>query len=158
MSWNRSSLGKHFTGGDSSASGDTTSLLPKDDVGPYIIHDGCDKASSGIDIVFVHGLRGSRVQTWSSGSCFWPQDFLSKDLERARLITWGYDTDIANASKFTSQDSRYGHADTLLNDLARVRQPDIVRPCLGCILRYVLTHQIRQDLSSSSVTASAVWW
>jgi len=149
---------KHFAGGDRSASEDTTSPLPRDDVGPHIIHNGCDKPSTGVDIVFVHGLRGSRFQTWSSGSCFWPQDFLSKDLERARLITWGYDADIANAFSFASQDSIYSHADTLLNDLARVRQPDVVRPCLVCILRSVLTHQIRQGLSSLSVTASVVWW
>lgn len=146
MSLNPSSLRKHFTGGDSSASANTTSPLPRDDVGPHIIHDGCDKVSSGIDIVFVHGLRGSRIQTWSSGNCFWPRDFLSKDLEHARLITWGYDADIANAFKFASRDSIYSHADTLLNDLARVRQTDIVRPYFVCILDSVLMRQIRQGL------------
>jgi hypothetical protein len=66
--------------GGSGNSDYTTSVSPKDDVGPHIIHDGCDKASTGVDIIFVHGLRGSRVKTWSSGTCFWPRDLLSEDL------------------------------------------------------------------------------
>jgi hypothetical protein len=144
---------KHFAGGGSGASEHTISVSPEDDVGPHVIHDGCDKASTGVDIVFIHGLRGSRVKTWSSGSCFWPRDLLSADLERARLITWGYDADIANAFQYASQDSIYGHADTLLNDLARIRQIDTVSRHLVHILISVLTRRTRQDQSSLSAIA-----
>ncbi|KAI0896096.1 hypothetical protein F4806DRAFT_51141 [Annulohypoxylon nitens] len=100
-----------------------------DGLGLLKCHDGCDGPSDGIDLVFVHGLRGSRVKTWSKGGVFWPRDFLRDDFKKARIVSWGYDANIANAFSYASQESLFGHANTLLNDLARLRR-GITRPII----------------------------
>ena len=94
-------------------------------IGPYVLYDGTGDSSTGVDIVFVHGLRGSAYRTWSKGDICWPRDLLKDDIPRARVITWGYDSDVANFFSYASKESIFGHADTLLGDLARLRQ-DIV--------------------------------
>ena len=74
------------------------------------------------DIVFVHGLRGDRIATWTRDGVCWPRDLLREDLPGARVITWGYDSTVANLLKPASQESIYGHADTLLSDLSNLRR------------------------------------
>ncbi|KAI1214744.1 uncharacterized protein F4807DRAFT_7560 [Annulohypoxylon truncatum] len=100
-----------------------------DGLGALAFLDDCEDHSNGIDLVFVHGLRGSRFKTWSKGDIFWPRDFLKDDLKKARIITWGYDANIANAFSYASRESLFGHANTLLNDLARLRR-GITRPII----------------------------
>ncbi|ETS83590.1 hypothetical protein PFICI_05466 [Pestalotiopsis fici W106-1] len=96
--------------------------------GPRVLYDGTGGYSSGrVDIIFVHGLRGSARKTWSKGNICWPRDLLKDDIRSARVITWGYDADVAHFFSNASQESIFGHADTLLGDLARLRQ-DITRP------------------------------
>ncbi|KAI1415372.1 hypothetical protein F5Y13DRAFT_196709 [Hypoxylon sp. FL1857] len=119
--------------------GDTTSkrtdtrqaydATSSDDVGPEEVFDSCGGPTSGVDIVFVHGLRGSRVQTWSKGDIFWPRDLLKDDVENARAITWGYDAKVANGFSWASKESLFGHANTLLTDLSRLRR-GIKRPII----------------------------
>lgn len=47
-----------------------------------------------MDIVFVHGLGGDRVQTWTNGDgVFWPRDWLPRRLFRCRVLTFGYDNE-----------------------------------------------------------------
>ncbi|KAK3331711.1 hypothetical protein B0T19DRAFT_85724 [Cercophora scortea] len=90
--------------------------------------------SIDIDIVFVHGLRGDPVKTWTSdqsGSATnrcWPRDFLPKDIPNARVISWGYDADVAHLISAASSKSIYGHAKTLLEDLARQRRRNTGTP------------------------------
>ena len=74
------------------------------------------------DIVFVHGLRGSRIDTWSHQEICWPRDFLKEDLSEARVFTFGWDAMIANFSSYASQESLFGHAETLLTDLEIYRE------------------------------------
>ncbi|KAK7973451.1 hypothetical protein PG988_007585 [Apiospora saccharicola] len=70
--------------------------------------------SPKVDIIFVHGLRGSSLNTWSRGEICWPRDLLKDDLPEARVFTFGWDSMIANATSYASQDSLFGHAGTLL--------------------------------------------
>lgn len=47
------------------------------------------------DIIFVHGLGGSSISTWSKdqdGELFWPEKFLAKEsgLSNTRILTFGY--------------------------------------------------------------------
>ena len=55
-------------------------------------------------IVFVHGLGGDRVQTWTVGEeregVFWPRDLLPKDFPTARILSFGYNADFAHFCPF----------------------------------------------------------
>lgn len=77
-------------------------------------------------IVFVHGLRGHALETWSKGLVCWPRDILKDDIPNARIITWGYDSGVANALKYAGRESIFGHSETLLSDIAMLRG-DMVR-------------------------------
>ena len=128
-----------------------------DGIGPLDFPDDCEGKDSGTDLVFVHGLRGSRLKTWSSGDVCWPRDLLKDDMKNARVITWGYDASVANAFAYASKESIFGHADTLLSDLARLRRA-IVSPFIIPLLKAPeLTEVNRLDLLSSSVTALEAW-
>lgn len=74
-----------------------------------------------VDIVFVHGLRGDAIQTWSVDGVCWPRDLLPKDIPGARVLSWSYDSSIANLKTFSSQNSIFAHAENLLGDLALCR-------------------------------------
>ncbi|PCH01344.1 Hypothetical protein PENO1_043470 [Penicillium occitanis (nom. inval.)] len=95
-------------------------------VGDHVLFDLTTNNDRGIDIVFVHGLRGHPIETWSKDGVCWPRDLLKKDAQEASLevrsITWGYDADIASISTEVSQESIFGHAETLLGDLSRLRK------------------------------------
>ncbi|KAM7206126.1 hypothetical protein V8F20_002908 [Naviculisporaceae sp. PSN 640] len=111
-------------------------------VGPFIWdhlldEDDAKGSSPSVDIVFVHGLRGHYLNTWSAtdehGShVFWPGDLLREDIEEARVISWGYDAMAASAQpgSAVSQNSIFGHAGTLLNDLADRRIDVPKRPII----------------------------
>jgi hypothetical protein len=109
-------------GGGGGDAGEGSEMSASDGVGPLDFPDDCEGNASGTDLVFVHGLRGSRLKTWSSGDVFWPRDLLKDDVKNARVITWGYDASVANAFTYASKESIFGHADTLLSDLARLRR------------------------------------
>lgn len=74
----------------------------RNDVGPLVLVNNIGKNNSAeanapeTDIVSVHGLCGTRVGTWSKDGICWPGVLLQKDLENVRVITWGYDANIAN--------------------------------------------------------------
>lgn len=72
-------------------------------------------------ICFVHGLGGGRYSTWTKDEVFWPYNLLPKDIPDARIITWGYNAEVAH---FLSPDSKVrvrDHAKSLLNDLNGLR-------------------------------------
>jgi hypothetical protein len=119
---------------DESDTGEASKTLASEGFGPLEFPGDCEGNGSGTDLVFVHGLCGSRLKTWSSGNVFWPRDLLKGDVKRARVITWGYDASVANAFTYASKESIFGHADTLLNDLARLRS-GIVRSSTLLLLR-----------------------
>ena len=74
-------------------------------------------------ICFVHGLAGGRVSTWKQGKVFWPYNLLARDIPDARIITWGYDADIAHFLSPTSTNRVKDHAKGLSNALNGLRGP-----------------------------------
>ena len=80
-------------------------------------------------LVFVHGLRGDKIDTWKHGSIVWPRDLLKEDVPNARIMTYGYDANVMNFFSNASQSSIFQHAINLLEDLQRKRrsQDEVIR-------------------------------
>ena len=73
-------------------------------------------------VVFVHGLRGDRIKSWSRDDVCWPRDLLAEDLKQARIITYGYDADVTHAFKQSSHASIFGIGQSFLRDISRLRR------------------------------------
>ncbi|KAK6842932.1 hypothetical protein PG987_003792 [Apiospora arundinis] len=93
--------------GDGTASG----------AGPLVLYNGVEPGEEGIDVVFVHGLNGHRVGSWSKESVCWPRDLLGADLPHARIITWGYASILGEGNEMFAE-----LAESLLVDLSRIRE------------------------------------
>jgi hypothetical protein len=80
-----------------------------------------DPEDANVDIIAVTGLGGHALGSFRSadGTTVWLRDFAPQDIPRARVITYGYDTSVADS------DSNQGVrelAHTLLNGLVDFRQ------------------------------------
>src|SRR5271155_3835517 len=56
-----------------------------------------------------------------TGGVYWPRDLLAHDLKEARIISWGYDADVAQPFHHSSQASIFDHSENLLTDLRDLR-------------------------------------
>ena len=114
---------------------------PTGQSGTVVLFDSTTGDDSGVDIVFVHGLRGNSLLTWSKHDICWPRDLLKEDITEAslecRVVTWGYDSRVAHMLEYVSQESIFGHAETLLGDLSRLRSGKVL---LQSDLHSVLYH------------------
>ncbi|SPO07258.1 uncharacterized protein DNG_09952 [Cephalotrichum gorgonifer] len=54
-----------------------------------------------LDVVFIHGPFGNRIDTWTKHGVLWPKTLLSEDLPRARILTLGYDSDGTKSNRVT---------------------------------------------------------
>ncbi|EPE28101.1 alpha/beta-Hydrolase [Glarea lozoyensis ATCC 20868] len=81
-----------------------------------------DCTDASVDICFVHGLTGNRESTWTADgqTVPWPQSLLPPTLERARILTWGYDAYIVPKS-VASSNRLLDHATNLLNHITTNR-------------------------------------
>lgn len=67
-------------------------------LGLSVLHEPHPGATPAVSIIFVHGLGGSAINTWTNtASTFWPS-FLHDDdrLANVRISTFGYDADFRN--------------------------------------------------------------
>jgi hypothetical protein len=80
-------------------------------------------ADRSCSIVFVHGLTGSRLSTWTSkeSKTVWPKTLLSNNIPNARILTLGYDADVVNYWAPASQKRVKEHAKDLNNALCDLR-------------------------------------
>lgn len=74
-------------------------------------------------IIFVHGLTGSCLSTWTSkeGNTVWPKTLLSNNIPNARILTFGYDADVVNYWAPASQNRVREHANNLNHALCDLR-------------------------------------
>ncbi|KAK8125950.1 uncharacterized protein PG998_001709, partial [Apiospora kogelbergensis] len=120
--------------GDGTASG----------AGPMVLYNGVEPGEEGIDIVFVHGLNGHRVGSWSEDSVCWPRDMLGSDLPHARIITWGYASILGEGNEMFAE-----LAESLLVDLSRIREAT-PRPV------YFVAHGIGGIVVKEALTTAAM--
>jgi hypothetical protein len=69
-------------------------------LGLRVLHEPHTQATTTVNIIFVHGLGGSSLSTWTSttrSKAFWPTLLHDDDrLPNARISTFGYDADFKN--------------------------------------------------------------
>jgi protein SERAC1 len=70
-------------------------------------------------------LRGGRESTWTKNQVTWPKDLLPKDIEKSRIISFGYDSGVAhsNTAEIT-QGSLENDARSLCSQLKVLRAND----------------------------------
>ena len=50
-----------------------------------------------VDIIAITGLAGHAFGSWAASPHMWLRDFLSEDLPRARILLYGYDSNLAGS-------------------------------------------------------------
>ncbi|EEH39786.2 LipA and NB-ARC domain-containing protein [Paracoccidioides lutzii Pb01] len=106
-----------------------------------------------VDIVFVHGLNGASYSTWATKKpeVFWPGDLLPRTLKglNVRILTYGYDANVASFAKGTSRERLHNHAEHLAAQLLANRnlQRALERPIIfvchslgGIVVKRTLLH------------------
>ena len=80
-----------------------------------------------ISIIFVHGLRGHRLNTWTKQGICWPQDLLAKEpaLSNVRILSFGYDSRVVVFGGQVGLNSLFKHSISLLNGLCRERDDTV---------------------------------
>ncbi|KAF8873893.1 hypothetical protein BD779DRAFT_281145 [Infundibulicybe gibba] len=51
-----------------------------------------------IPIIAIHGLNGHAFNTWASGEVMWLRDFLPGHFPQARIMTYGYDSNVRHSN------------------------------------------------------------
>jgi pimeloyl-ACP methyl ester carboxylesterase len=80
--------------------------------------------SDTCSVIFVHGLTGNRETTWTDkqSGVFWPAHLLRRDVPETRILTFGYDADVAHFWALASNNRIGNHALDLVNALAQMRE------------------------------------
>ncbi|KAI8630081.1 Alpha/Beta hydrolase protein [Xylariaceae sp. FL1651] len=75
-----------------------------------------------VDIVFVHGLGGEKMRTWTRDGIFWPGQLLPSDVPEARILVFGYDANVVRLEPGNiTKTELHGNADDLCSKLIAER-------------------------------------
>jgi len=90
--------------------------------------------ASGHSIVAVHGLNGDPVETWTHAKTkdSWLKDYLPSDIQNARILSFGYNADIAFGNTTASIKD---HAQDLLGSLIDEREKADISPSEALLWR-----------------------
>ncbi|KAL4783349.1 hypothetical protein BJX76DRAFT_330123 [Aspergillus varians] len=82
--------------------------------------------TASVDFILVHGLTGRPFESWADekAGVYWPVHLLPKDFPEARVLSFGYDADVARFLAPVGQCNLREHATSLLNDIAAFRHND----------------------------------
>ncbi|CAG8277365.1 unnamed protein product [Penicillium nalgiovense] len=82
--------------------------------------------TSSFSIIFIHGLTGDRDATWTARDATdpWPKALLPHIIPTARILTFGYDANVADWKGMVSQNRIANHATNLLAALSTYREND----------------------------------
>ena len=98
----------------------------------------------------------------------WPRDLLRDDMRNTRIITWGYDADVAKLFEKKSKASIFTHAINLLRDIASQRTIDKTRSLIfvghslgGLVIKEAIIeaasqHHSKRDLSLFEIYPSII--
>ncbi|WYZ42210.1 hypothetical protein EsH8_V_001105 [Colletotrichum jinshuiense] len=121
------------------------------------VHNG---EHAQVDIVFLHGLRGDREQTWTKEGVIWPRDLLPKDVPASRIYLFGYDTGITHRDQSSvTKTEIHSDAEDLCAKLAAERSRNMTedRPIIfiahslgGLVAAQVLIHGDRRTENSGA--------
>jgi hypothetical protein len=71
---------------------------------PVLPADQIDERSP--DIIAIHGICGDPLKTWTHESgALWLRDFLPKDINGARVFSFGYDAEVALTKSLATLDN-----------------------------------------------------
>ena len=91
-------------------------------------------------IVFVHGLGGDPVNTWTDDTVFWPKQLLPHDIPKARILSFGYRANIVDFWGSPSENRIDNHADDLVGALAALRERTNTVRGLSFTILYAWSH------------------
>ncbi|KAL4947648.1 Alpha/Beta hydrolase protein [Aspergillus filifer] len=111
-------------------------------------------------IVFLHGLRGNIKETWTKDKILWPKDILPQDVEKSRILLFGYDSGITHLDQSQVQRTDiHSDADDLCARLGaeRSRTKTENRPIIliahslgGLVAAQILVHGERREEASNA--------
>jgi pimeloyl-ACP methyl ester carboxylesterase len=88
------------------------------------MYEPATKTNAIVDIVFLHGLIGNAYTTWhhSQTNVHWPSMCLKERIPDSRIISFGYDADVAGWLNQKSTNNVANHAQNMLGGLVRLRE------------------------------------
>ncbi|KAH8896752.1 hypothetical protein GQ53DRAFT_595324, partial [Thozetella sp. PMI_491] len=94
--------------------------------GLHVVHTPAPGTEPNLDVIFIHGLTGDSFHTWNhpDSQIYWPKQLLPHDIPSARVLTYGYDADVAKLFASVGQGALRSHAATLVGDIAALRRDD----------------------------------
>ncbi|KAJ5730318.1 uncharacterized protein N7483_004826 [Penicillium malachiteum] len=115
---------------------------------------------AGVDIMFLHGLRGNITKTWTKDGVLWPKDLLPRDVERSRIFLFGYDSGITHRDQSLVQKTEiHSDADDLCARLVAERSSTkteempiifVAHSLGGLVAAQILIHGERREESSNA--------